>query len=67
MVKNVYFDLNGMLYFYVWKIILIIIFNENDNYMFNISIFRNWKGNGLFIYFIKEFEYKIKLLMKCVR
>lgn len=56
-----------MSYPYVWKIILIIILNENDNYMSNISIFRNWKGNGLFIYSIKEFEYKTKPLMKCVR
>lgn len=67
MVKNAHPDSNGMSYPYVWKIILIIILNENDNYMSNISIFRNWKGNGLFIYSIKEFEYKTKPLMKCLR
>lgn len=53
MVKNAHPDSNGMSYPYVWKIILIIILNENNNYMSNISIFRNRKENGLFIYSIK--------------
>lgn len=64
--KNTHPDSNGMSYPHVWKIILNIILNENNNYMSNISIFRNWKGNGLFNYFIKELEYKTKPLMKCV-
>lgn len=33
MVKNAHPDSNGMSYPYVWKIILIIILNENNNYM----------------------------------
>lgn len=65
--KTTHPDSNGIPYFDVWKIILNIVLNENNSYMSNISIFRNWKGNKLFIYFIKELEYKTKPLMKCVR